>query len=236
MNYEPDEARRDLIALWEGGLPETESANLEFFLLAVLESHGLAGVRAWAEGIPPHSEATVDFAGAAPEIVRITGSGRDPVVITGSAAEDMTWVNVAVERTSAPAVVEHPGHSAFYELWDRLSTTEPPPRTGSSERAVFLVGLFEAELMNGGFGQYLTNTDGAYVPETSDVLKRIGAHRSLALLRSAVALRVGRESWVAAWDERSEEYAQLDHDFLDAAEDLAGLTASVFLSPPANPR
>ncbi len=37
------------------------------------------------------------------------------------------------------------------------------------------------------------------------------------------------ESYVAAWDDRAEEYSQLDTEFLDSGEDLALLTADGFL-------
>ena len=101
--------------------------------------------------------------------------------------------------------------------------------TTPSERAVFLIGLLESEVMNGGFGQYLTNTDGVHLSETVTCLERIGASRTLELLLAAAKLGDQAESYVAAWDDESESYSRLDAEFLDSGEDLAGLTADRFL-------
>lgn len=231
MSYGPDDARRDLIGLWEGTTPEAETAPLEFFLLDVLASGGSAGVRAWAADAPVPPGVTVDTGRQPPELVRISGPGAPPVVVTGSASGDMSWVDVVVERPTPPPPPERPEHTAFYAMWDRLSLGEPPAVHDEPARAVYLVGLFEAEVMNGGLGQYLSNTQGALLGETCDVLERIGATKSRELLDAAAALKDDGESWDDAWDDRSGEYARLDADYLTSPEDLAGLTASTFRLP-----
>ena len=145
--------------------------------------------------------------------------------------DDLAFVNVVVEAPATPPVEADPKHTAFYTVWESFLETEPPApdHADEGERAVFLVGLLESEVMNGGFGQYLTNTDGAHLEDTLDCLERVGASKTRDLLVAAVGLATEADSFVAAWDDHSEDYHRLDAEFLEAGEDLAGLTAERFL-------
>ena len=122
------------------------------------------------------------------------------------------------------------GHAAYYAIWDKFVTGELAYNDNCSaqEKAVYWIATLESQVMNGGFGQYLTNTDGLYVTETHDCLEQIGAESAHALLMTAVELARRFDSYDMAWEEKSEEYSALDDEFLEAAEDLAGLTAEAF--------
>ncbi len=102
-------------------------------------------------------------------------------------------------------------------------------RLDPAARAVYLVGLFETELMSGGIGQYLANTDAAFVDSTIEHLQLIGAIRNAEILSEAAQLLDPNRT---NWDEVRRQHAgvlrALDDRFLRAGEDLAGLTASSF--------
>jgi hypothetical protein len=103
-----------------------------------------------------------------------------------------------------------------------------------ADRAVYLVALLEAEVMNGGLGQYLTNTEGRYLDETMDTLKSVGATGIGRILTEAVGLKGANESFVDLWDTKTAQLEKLDGAFLGCGEDLAGLVAQVYSQEPEN--
>ena len=138
---------------------------------------------------------------------------------------------MAYDLAEAAEAAEDPRHRTFYRVWDNIPAEVTPlevARFDVGRRAVFLIGLLEAELMNGGFGQYLANTDGAYVEETVGCLTEIGSSSALTLLLRALDLREGMEPFFALWERQSGALSDLDDQFLDAGEDLAGLTVDRF--------
>ena len=78
-------------------------------------------------------------------------------------------------------------------------------------------------------GQYLTNSDGAYLQDTLALLDSIGTTRTGEILERAVELGSGSDSYAAAWDDLSAEYSQLDFEFMESGEDLAALTTNTLL-------
>jgi hypothetical protein len=67
--------------------------------------------------------------------------------------------------------------------------------------------------MNGGLGQYLTNTEGVHLSETVACLERIGANKTRELLMAAAKLGSQAESYIAAWDDEPEAFSRLDDKF-----------------------
>jgi hypothetical protein len=80
------------------------------------------------------------------------------------------------------------------------------------DRLVQLVGEFEADVNNGGFGQYLSNKGAARAREALACLSAIGAKRTTRWLTSALEGRRGQDG-----------LARLDQQFCEKAEDLASL-------------
>ncbi len=151
-------------------------------------------------------------------------------MVTACVGEHIASVNVTVADGSQFTATPDPRHETFYEHWESLlgigddEAAELDPK----QKAVFLVGLLEAEVMNGGLGQYLSNTEGVYLSETVQCLAEIGADKTRALLIEAGKLGTGEESYVAAWASRSAEFERLDELFLNSGEDLALLTVERF--------
>lgn len=231
MTYGPDEVSRDLALIGEGTASFEVRVRLETHLLKVLQSEGTEALGARLRSIPGHEFQRVGDGGSSSEVrFRSVGSDTSPIVIDGFLGTDHATINVTVEDTS-PAVEPDPRHSAFYDIWDSFVGLPDVPLADLDEarRAVYLVGLLEAELMNGGFGQYLANTEGAHLDETLPILASIGAKSTRTLLVRAIALGAGAETYLAAWDTRPDDFLELDEEFYQSGEDLAGLTADTFL-------
>ena len=219
-------------AIWSGTASLDEQAALDFFLLDLLQKEGSGGVGDLLRSFPDGSLGTiVRSSSGADTRFTISRDEGPPLLIDTFMEDDLAFVNVVVEAPATPPVEADPKHTAFYTVWESFLETEPPApdHADEGERAVFLVGLLESEVMNGGFGQYLTNTDGAHLEDTLDCLERVGASKTRDLLVAAVGLATEADSFVAAWDDHSEDYHRLDAEFLEAGEDLAGLTAERFL-------
>ncbi len=232
MEYGVHDCLRDLMRIWDSTASDDDETSLSFFLLSIIRDKGAKGVVALIQGLDQTKLGEVEITENGAEVViKITRPGFEPLVVKAGDDDISPWVDVRIESDAIPIAFEDPRHAAFYSIWERfvygeLSSTE----IGSGkENAVYLMATMESQVMNGGFGQYLTNTDGLYLPETFECLVRIGATKTHALLTAAVELASGFDSYVAAWDEKSERYSCLDDEFLEAAEDLAGLTADAFL-------
>jgi hypothetical protein len=65
--------------------------------------------------------------------------------------------------------------------WD-VDKLKPAPQ------AAILAMWFDGEINNGGFVQYLTNPTGRFALETLDMLRAIGAEKSIDLLESALTI------------------------------------------------
>jgi len=76
---------------------------------------------------------------------------------------------------------QYPWHEWFYSVWmsiQELSDKIEIERLSDAKRTTYYIALLEAQVMNGGLGQYLANTGGQFIDETIDCLKVVGALRT----------------------------------------------------------
>lgn len=221
------------LSLIAGGTVAFEArAQLEHHLLTLLRRRGTKGVSAFLGSLPGHHFQQSD--GLVPGETRFVEAGRDAtrrLVVTTFIGPHSASVNVIVEREPAAATERDPRHKAFYEIWESMVglADSEVESLDATRRAVFYVGLLEAEVMNGGLGQYLSNTGGVHVDATLRCLTEIGARRTASILVRAVQLGSSARSYTEAWDSNAEVYGRLDEELLGSGEDLAGLTADAFL-------
>ncbi len=87
---------------------------------------------------------------------------------------------------------------------------------------VYLAGVFEGEVVKGGFRQFLSGPSGEFANATLRALREIGAHASLELLEKALA--VFPEGVAPAdWGARLADLAQSDEGdprFFEAFDDI----------------
>ena len=142
-----------------------------------------------------------------PRVLEIWFTGGDkPVVAAVSYRVGKPWGSKAQKRAAKL-------QAEFYRRYERLA-----PRDGAlapDDRLVQLIGEFEADVNNGGFGQYLSNKGAARAREALACLSAIGAKRTTRWLTSALEGRRGQDG-----------LARLDQQFYEKAEDLASLAMS----------
>lgn len=116
---------------------------------------------------------------------------------------------------------------------DRFTELEPDARD------IFVVGLLEGEVNNGGFSQYFWNTEGQHAAATVEVLKRIGAKDTASLLRRAMKLygappKDDLDEWYDRLERVESEHpdaiAELDEHFYEGVDDLSVLVMKHLLS------
>jgi hypothetical protein len=219
--------------------PDTGSelrAAFETWLTHAARDHGLGGVRRRVMGLNAlgydfqevgATETSVRFSSPLPGVDR-------PMEVEASRTHSVASAHLSFPSNDEPPAAD-PRHERFYAAYEGMigMPESQIPDLDATRRAVFLVGLLEAELNNGGFGQYLMNTEGALLEQTLEVLEQIDAPDTYRQL-GEVALLL-RESGVDpsdAWDDLGAELEELDDEFLLAAEDLAGAVIDVF-DPPA---
>jgi hypothetical protein len=231
--YGPAEVSRDLTRIREGVADFKERAELETHLLGVLQENGPGALAGLLQSLPGH-RFVLQEEGTAPSATRLmsTGHGTRNLVVDAYLGPHSASVNVSLEEREGVTQQPVPGHRAFYDIWEDLLGVSDlmVDQLSPSRKAVYLVALLEAEVMNGGLGQYLSNTAGLRLEETLECLDRIGALKVREILSRAAALGVQYGSWDEAWERRSAEYERLDEALLQSGEDLAGLTADAFLS------
>ena len=102
--------------------------------------------------------------------------------------------------------------------------------------AKLLVQDLEDEVNNGGFHQYFFNTAGDNALDTVLALEHIGASYTASILRAAIAMfpngflghsRDERQELLWSIAPETTEFANLDTQFLEYKEDLAGLSESL---------
>lgn len=222
---------RLLLAIAQGRAEPAERAALEFHLLDILGSDGAEGLLRALEAIPSLAFELSSTSGDGE--FRITGRGDGHhLVVSGQAGADLTTVDVSVPTDVTDMAVPDPGHTWFYQRWESLLgiDDETASTLAGADQAVFLIGLLEAEVMNGGLGQYMVNTDGIWAELTLGCLAEIGAVDSRNLLALAIDLGARESSLVESWDRHSEEFRELDDRFMQTGDDLAGLAAIHFMS------
>lgn len=231
MTYGPDGVARDMAKIRDDTASFEERAQLEYYIFTTLQERGIEAVTALLQSLTDHDFALVDDRTVEFETRYVSRrpDGQD-IVVTIFAGPHSTSVNVTLADPAVVVPEPDPRHQAFYEVWESLlglpdsAVAELDPK----RQAVFLVGLLEAEVMNGGLGQYFANTDGVYLEPTVACLARIEAKKTRAILMAAAKLGAGAETWGAVWESKSEELERLDDAFLESGDDLAGLTTDVY--------
>ncbi len=217
--------------LFDGRMTPTGRAELEQYLFDVLIADGAAALIARLRELPGF-----DFMPERDEdptaLVRLVSNHAGRVIVVSIfETPDLTSISVDVEDSDRIAPELDPAQAWFYQTWETLQSMTDPAmvnRLDPAARAVYLVGLFEAELMNGGIGQYLANSEGVFLNPTIEHLQLIGAIQSAEILSEAAQLLAANETWDDVWHRHAELLRALDDRFLRAGEDLAGLTASCF--------
>ena len=203
-----------LVALTPGtGPAEAPQHAIESLLMGALRTGGRVAGEALIESLAAHGYALgrVDarpwmwrIVIPPPRVLEIWFNGLDePVVAAVSYREGKPWGSKA-QRSAANR------HAAFYERYTHLDAQGGVLLP--DDRMILLVGELEADVNNGGFGQYLGNKGEARAREALVCLTAIGAKRT------------GR--WLAAALENSadtDRLGQLDQQFNDKPEDLAAL-------------
>ena len=206
-----------------------QRAALESCLLGVLEAGGVAGLRRLLATVPEYAfvEETADETGA----YRFAAdAGALTLEVSGLVGDEIVSVGVMLVPAVRPDD-QDPRHVWFYRLWQGMlgiGDKEVQSLT-PTERAVFLVGLLESEVMNGGLGQYLSNTEGGWAAATLELLEAISARETRKLLSEALDLGLDSASFAEAWDTQAERFSALDARFMVSGEDLAALTADRYM-------
>jgi len=128
--------------------------------------------------------------------------GDTPVIAAVSYRVGHPWGSAAQKKAAKL-------QAAFYRRYQRLASRTG--KLGVDDRLVQLIGEFEADVNNGGFGQYLGNKGDARAREALACLSAIGAKRSARWLAAALK------------DPGEKGLARLDQEFYEKAEDLASL-------------
>ncbi len=230
-SYGPVESARDLARIRDGTASFEDRARLEHFLLRHLQEGGNDSVASLLIDLDELGFSPAEVPDSADRLYTSSPADGVSLLVATHLSAELASVNVTVQAERAPALQVDPRHQEFYAIWESLlgATPSQVAELDSARRTVYLIALLEAEVMNGGFGQYLTNTDGEHIEETLAGLRRIGAERTVALLIEAAKLGSAADSYAAAWDDRAEEFGRLDAAFLESGEDLSGLTADAIL-------
>lgn len=171
-----------------------------------------------------------------PDSIKLVSSSEDDIItVIASLSEFHVGVDITCELPNVMETGEvklDPRHIAFYAQWEKLNhvyDSSKLDKLSESEKTVYYIGMLEAQVMNGGIGQYLANTEGEYVDATIECLQSIGAEKTCQILNDAVALKQPSQSFDDVWDEYADQLDQLDQTFMESEEDLAALTADKFL-------
>jgi hypothetical protein len=145
----------------------------------------------WRVVIPPPRVLEIWFTG-----------GNDPVVAALSYRIGKPWGSKK-QRNAAKL------QAAFYERYGQVA---PGGAKSPDERLIQLVGELEADVNNGGFGQYLRNKGEERGREALASLSVIGARRTGRWLASALEAGAGADA-----------LERLDEQFYQKPEDVASL-------------
>jgi hypothetical protein len=190
-----------------------EQHRIEHLLMTALKQGGRAGGEQLVESLAA-SGYTVEPVPALPcmwrvviprpRVLELWFTGLDePVVAALSYRIGKPWGTKAQKRAARL-------QAAFYARYEKIDPGAPA--LSPHDRMIQLVGELEADINNGGFGQYLDNKGEARAREALKQLSTIGARRTARWLTAALA---------AAADSRILE--KLDQQFYARPEDLAAL-------------
>ena len=231
MSYDAETIARTFELISERTASPQAYADLEHYLIAELTARGADATIQMLQGLPKVKFASVEAGVSSPFSKLVAKFGDRRIVVSIFESDDMVSVDIALEPDSQPEVVTDARHDWFYSSWENLlhiSADSEVRRLGDAERSVYFVALLEAEVMNGGLGQYLTNTEGEFVDETIACLNSVGAATTGKILAKAKRLKGSRESYPEIWETKAKGLEQLDDEFMAGEDDLAGLVADKF--------
>jgi hypothetical protein len=212
-------------------------ADLELWLLEALKRDGAPALGGAVEALnelghqlaPLPDEDPPRWSGTLPD-------GERRLVISGAASSAAEWVSATLEPIQGDDAPPEPDprHAAFYARWETLlglddaAVVELEP----ADRMVHHLAVLEAEVNNGGFLQYLDNTEGRWLHETLGMLETLRARQAQELLAQVQRLLAGAsadrpDAWNAALIrlEESGVLEPLDDHFYVLDEDIAALAA-----------
>lgn len=229
----PDLSHDDIVASLEdvrsGNTDPERVSGLENYLLGLLLSGGTEAVGALLLNLEGMKFSLAEASEESPTLIFRSDHSDNAVIVEVFATEDVASIGITAEDVPLPNLPA--GHQWFYGLWERLigENVENPPGLPEPERTVYLIASFEADVLNGGLGQYLSNTNGELVEETVAALERVCAPKAASCLRKAAALRKPTESWDDLWERGGKQLRRLDNKFLaDDVEYLAMMAAKHF--------
>jgi hypothetical protein len=189
-----------------------EQRRIEHLLMAALRQGGRLGGEQLVDSLAAHGY-TLERIPALPSMWRVvtapprvlelwfTGGDR-PAVAALSYRVGKPW---GTKKQKRAAILQ----AEFYKRYESACREGEP--LSPLDRLIVLVGEFEADINNGGFGQYLGNKGTERAEEARASLAVVGAKRTARWLASALRLGEGAS------------YDSLDQQFDDKAEDLASL-------------
>ena len=214
-------------------------ADLELALLEAMNENGKKGVDE-AIGLlnnNGHDLKLVASDGELSEYSEKLPDGQRLFVVRACLSSEFSFVHVLFEMAE-PADLGPQEEAlerlrqSFYKRFVDIVTNVDTDRSTELEpgaRAIYLVGLLEGDVNNGGFSQYFWNTEGQHAATTVEVLKRIGAKETASLLRRAMKLYGAPPSddldeWYDRLErvdsEHEEALAELDEHFYEGVDDL----------------
>jgi len=96
-------------------------------------------------------------------------------------------------------------------------------RLAPKVQVAYCLHRLEAEVNNGGFHQFFSNSTGEYVTETMRALVEIGATKTSELLKRAVSI-----GFPAGYPSDASQYESLVADFDDVVDELDALDQEFF--------
>jgi len=214
-------------------------ADLELALLEAMNKNGKQGVDE-AIGLlndNGHDLRLVASDGDLSEYSETLPDGERVFVVRACLSSEFSFVHVLFEIAEPPDLDS--GEEAledlrrsFYKRFVEIVTNVDSDRFTEFEaeaRDIYVVGLLEGEVNNGGFSQYFWNTEGQHAAVTVDVLKRVGAKETASLLRRAMKLYGAPPSddldeWYDRLErvdsEHEDALAELDEHFYEGVDDL----------------
>jgi hypothetical protein len=203
-----------LLALTPGGpVAEQVQRTIESSLMTALKVGGREAGEFQVETLVAHGYSLKRIpplpcmwrvATPAPRVLEIWFTGGDkPVVAAVSYRVGKPWGSKA-QQSAAERQAE------FYRRYDQLGHEESD--LSRDDRLLKLIAEFEADVNNGGFGQYLQNKGETRARELLEYLSAVGANRTARWLASALKS-----------PSEAATLSRLDDEFCRRAEDLASL-------------
>ena len=228
----PEMSHAQVVAALEDIRAGTEDtarvSDLESYFIDLLLNGGTAAVGSILLNLEDMTFSLADLADAAPNTVFRSDHDDNALIVEVFVADDLAAVSITPEDGDVPPLPV--GHQWFYGVWERLISdgVEDPLSLPEPDRTVYLVATLEADLMNGGIGQYLANTGGLFVDETLAALQKVDATKTMSYLRKAAGLKHEKESWDDLWERAGNQLNRIDEQLMADDEYLAMKTATFF--------